>query len=693
MLLLFAACGPLSPPVDVEPPIAPEIEKQLVIHGDTRIDFYYWMNDRENPEVIEYLTAENAYREAMMTHTEDLQETLFSEMQGRMPQDDESAPFLRNGYYYYTRYEAGNEYPLYCRKKGSLDAPEEILLDVNELAAPYSFYNLGSYGVSDDNRMLAFSADTVGRRQNALMLKDLETGAITRTGIQNIGGEVVWAADNQTLFFSTINPVTLRNDRINRYNIKKGGDPEAVYFEKDDTFRTWVSRSKDGRFLMINVSSTLSNETWILDAANPEGSFQVFQARQPDLRYKVFPYKDRFFVLTNLNAQNFRLMETPVNATNRTNWREKIPHRTDVLLEGVEVFDDFLVLQERSMGLRQMRILHHGSGQEHYLVFEEEAYTASISVNAEMASNTLRYNYTSLTTPNSTYDYDMVSRESLLVKQQQVLGGFAPSDYETRRLYAPARDGVEVPLTIVYRKGMEADGQNPLLLYGYGSYGASADPRFNSNAISLIDRGFIYAIAHVRGGQDLGQQWYEEGKLLKKRNTFYDFIDCAKFLVENGYTKPELMFATGGSAGGLLVGAVVNMEPDLFKGVIAGVPFVDVVTTMLDETIPLTTSEYDEWGNPNIEVYYNYMLSYSPYDNVISQAYPNLYITSGLHDSQVQYFEPTKWVAKLRQYHTGDQVIYLDTNMEAGHGGAPGRFMRLWELARQYAFILDLAGK
>ncbi len=687
---MLASCGPQSESHD--PPVAMQIEEMLISHGDTRIDFYYWMNDRTNPDVIAYLEAENEYLDAMMAHTEELQETLFEEMQARMPQDDESPPFLRNGYYYYTRFEAGAEYPIYCRKKGSLDAPEEILIDVNKLAEPYPYFGVRGYDISPDNRLMVFTYDTVGRRQFTIMVKDLETGEMNPTGIQNAGGDLAWAADNATFFFSTIDPVTLRYNRVHRYDIHGNGSPEEVYHESDESFRVGVSRSKDDRFLMLNIRSTLSSETRILETSNPAGSFRVFQPRQPDLLYRVFPYKDRFYVLTNLDAGNFRLMQASLSATFRNNWSEVIPHRSEVLLENIEVFDDFLVLQERSMGLRQLRIIDQGSGEEHYLAFDEEAYTANISVNAEMSSTILRYNYTSLTTPNSTYDYDMVNRSSTLVKQQEVLGGFDPADYETRRLYAPARDGVKVPLTIVYRKGMEKDGNNPLLLYGYGSYGSSADPRFNTNAISLLDRGFIYAIAHIRGGQDLGRQWYEDGKLLKKKNTFYDFIDCGKYLIDQAYTNPEVMFASGGSAGGLLVGAVVNMAPELFNGVIAAVPFVDVVTTMLDETIPLTTEEYDEWGNPNDPEYYHYMLSYSPYDNLSYQAYPNLYVTSGLHDSQVQYWEPTKWVAKLRQYNTGDGIILLDTNMEAGHGGASGRYRRLREVARQYAFILDLAG-
>ena len=673
--------------------MAEQIEKQLVMHGDTRIDPFYWMNDRENPAVIRYLEEENAYREAMMAHTASLQQTLFNEMRGRIKEDDTSAPYFNNGYYYYTRFETGQEYPIYCRKKGSLDAEEEVMLDVNELAEPHPYYRVGSFDVSLDNRLLAFTVDTVGRRQYTIMVKDLQSGEITPTGISEAGGDVTWAADHATLFFTSIDPHTLRYERINRYNIHLGGTPEEVYYEEDDTYYyIGVSRSKDDRFLMINSNSTLSNETWLLEANNPTGSFRVFQPRQHDLRYSVHPYKDKFYVLTNDQALNFRLMETPLAATGKSSWREVIAHRDDVLLERIEVFNDFLVVQERSRGLQQMRIRQQSTGQEHYLEFAEEAYFAGISINREMESQLLRYSYTSLTTPASTYDYDMVSRENTLIKQQEVLGGFSSDDYETRRLYVTARDGVEVPLTIVYRKGMQQDGSNPLLLYGYGSYGASANPWFNSNAISLLDRGFIYAIAHVRGGQDLGRHWYEDGKLLRKKNTFYDFIDVAQYLVDEHYTDPSLLFGSGGSAGGLLVGAVANMAPDLFKGIIAAVPFVDVVTTMLDETIPLTTAEWDEWGNPKDKEYYDYMLSYSPYDNVVSQAYPSMYITSGLHDSQVQYWEPTKWTARLRLHNTGDSVILLDTNMEAGHGGASGRFRRLEEIARQYAFMLDLVG-
>ncbi len=692
VIAMMASCGPVRETNGPEPPVAEKRPEELIMHGDTRIDNYYWMRHREDPEVIEYLHAENAYLESAMEHTEALQERLFNEMKERMPQDDQSAPFYDNGYYYYTRYEEGLEYPIYCRRPGSLDAEEEIILDVNELAEPHPFYRVGTYDISLDNRWMAFTADTVGRRQFTVLVKDLATGEIHDTGINNAGGDVSWAADNKTFFYTVIEPETLRYYRIYRYKMGEGAEPEMVYEEKDDTYYyIGVSRSKDDRYMMISANATLSNEIWFLDAESPEGEFQVFQPRQRDLRYRVWSYNGKFYVLTNDQAENWRLMETTEENTRMEQWQEIIPHREDVLLENIDVFDDYLVVQERERGLRQLQIINKVTRESHYVDFDEEAYTANIGVNREMSTPVLRFNYTSLTTPMTSYDYHMETREQTLVKQQEVLGGFEPEAYETRRYYAEARDGTEVPVTLVYREGITLDGTNPLLLYGYGSYGASADPRFNRNAISLLDRGFVYAIAHVRGGQEMGRHWYDDGKLLNKMNTFNDFIDCAEFLVDKGYTSPEHLFASGGSAGGLLIGAVVNERPDLFKGVIAGVPFVDVVTTMLDETIPLTTSEYDEWGNPNDPVYYEYMLSYSPYDNVREQEYPHMLVTSGLHDSQVQYWEPTKWVAKLRDYHTGDQKILLYTNMEAGHGGASGRFQRLREQARQYAFLIDLA--
>lgn len=693
MLLLsfMAGCGPGKQSETISPPLADVRPKELVMHGDTRIDPYYWLRDRENPDVIQYIEAENAYLDAVMAHTASFQEQLYNEMKGRIRQDDQSAPFFSNGYFYYIRYEAGSEYPIYCRIPAEPDAEEQVMLDVNELARPHPYYRVGSYDVSLDNRWLAFSVDTVGRRQYTIMVKDLATDEVITTGIRHAGGDVVWAADNQTLFFTAIDPETLRYDRIMRFNPWHDKTPMAVYEEKDETFYyIGVSRSKDDRYLMINATSTLSNEVWLLRADDPYGAFSVFQPRRRDLRYRVWSYNGKFYILTNYQALNFRLMETTPENSGINSWQEIIPHRAEVLLENIEIFDDFLVLQERYRGLRQMQIINKLTNESHYLPFHEEAYTAHIGINREMSTPIFRYSYTSLTTPLSTYDYNMENGETILVKQQEVLGDFDSADYVTRRYYVTSRDGVEVPLTLVYRKDLEQHGRNPLLLYAYGSYGASADPRFDINALSLLNRGFVYAIAHVRGGQELGRQWYEDGKLLKKWNTFNDFIDCAEFLVEQNYTKPDLLFARGVSAGGLLMGAIVNERPDLFKGVIAAVPFVDVVTTMLDESIPLTTAEYDEWGNPNVKKYYDYMLSYSPYDNVTQQAYPHLFVTSGLHDSQVQYWEPTKWVAKLRTHHTGDQKILLYTNMDAGHGGASGRFSRIRELAREYAFMLDL---
>lgn len=692
MISLFAGCKPRAPQWgEAEAPIAERILHEHIMHGDTRPDFYFWMRDRNNPAVIAYLEAENAYLKARMAPTERLQEELFTEMKGRIKQDAQSAPVFSNGYYYYSRFDVGSEYPIYYRRKGSMDAPEEILLNVKEMAASHPYFNLGSYDVSFDNQWVAFTVDTVGRRQFTIKLKNLQSGEIMHTGIANAAGNVVWAADNATFFYGTVDPRTLRFDRIMRYNFQTRNAPELVYFEADETFyHMGVSRTKDNRFITISINSTLSNETWILPANEPLGRFQVFQTRQRNVLYEVFPLGDKFYVLTNHEATNFRLMQTPIGSTSMQNWTEVVAHRPDVLLENIEVFDEFLVLQERTRGLRQIRIKHLPTGQEHYLPFEEEAYTASIGANAEMASQVLRFNYTSLTTPMSQFDYNMVTQEKTLVLQQEVLGGFDPANYETRRFFITARDGVEVPVTIVYRKGMAKDGNNPLLLHGYGSYGISMEPRFNSNLLSLLDRGFIYAQAHIRGGQELGRQWYEDGKLLNKRNTFYDFIDVADYLVAEQYTNSEVLFAMGGSAGGLLMGAVINMRPELFKGVIAAVPFVDVVTTMLDASIPLTTAEYDEWGNPNNKEFYEYMLSYSPYDNITAQAYPNLLVTSGLHDSQVQFWEPTKWVAKLRQYNTGDNKILLFTNLEAGHGGASGRWHRLREVAKEYAFLLNL---
>ena len=676
-----------------DPPRPEKRPIELTEHGDTRIDNYYWLNQRENPEVIAYLEAENAYLDEVMADTKELQEDIYNEIVGRIKQDDVSVPYLDNGYYYYTRFEEGGEYPVMCRKKGSLDAEEEVMLNVNKMARGYDYYQVGGTSVSPDNRWLAFGVDTVSRRKYTIYIKDLMTGEILHDKIPETTGSVAWANDNKTFFFTRKDPETLRSEKIYRYGLGgSDGSGELVFFEEDETFSTGVGRTKSGSYILISSYSTLSTEYRILDADMPEGSFSVFHPRESNLEYHIDHFMDHFYIRTNLNASNFKLMKTPVYATGKDNWIDVIPHREDVLLNGFTLFDRFLVVSETSKALPAIRIIPHDGSDEHYISFEEEAYTASISVNREFDTNILRYNYSSMTTPNSVYDYNMDTGERVLLKRDEVLGDFNPDNYFSERSFVTARDGAEVPVTMVYRKGMVRNGNNPALLYGYGSYGASMSPYFSSVRLSLLDRGFIYVIAHIRGGQEMGRQWYEDGKLLKKKNTFTDFIDCAEYLINEGYTSADYLFAQGGSAGGLLMGAVLNMRPDLFKGVIANVPWVDVVTTMLDASIPLTTSEYDEWGNPADKEYYDYMLSYSPYDNVVKQDYPAILITTGLHDSQVQYFEPAKWVAKLRDMKTDDNILIMHVNMEAGHGGVSGRFRRYKETALEYAFIFDQLG-
>lgn len=688
----MAACDTqLRRATGIEPPVAEKHPVELTIHGHTRIDNYYWLNERDNPDVIEYIEAENEYLAKMMSHTERLQDRLYTEMRGRIREDDQSVPYKENGYYYYTRYEEGSEYPVYCRRRGSMDAPEEIIIDANKKAKGHSFFMIRGVTMSPEHDAVAFAVDTVGRRLHTIYFKDLTTGEILDESISNVTPNLEWANDNKTVFYSRQDPQTLRSYQVYRYEINQPvHSAQLVYEEHDETFRSWVSKTKSKDFIIITSRSTVSTEQRIVRADNPHNSFRVIQPRQRDLEYRIDHAGDLFYVITNLNAPNYRLMTAPMDRTRKENWQEFIPHREDVLLEGIELFQDYIVVRERKEGLDHLLIINRTSEDEHYLDFGEPAYVAYISQNPEFHSKKLRYGYSSLTTPNSTYDYNMRSRERELLKQTEVIGDFDANDYVTERLYAEADDGTEIPISLVHRKGIKKDGTNPLLMYGYGSYGASMSPFFSSNRLSLLDRGFVYAIAHIRGGQEMGRQWYENGKLLNKRNTFTDFIACTETLHAKGYSSPEKTFAQGGSAGGLLMGAVVNMRPGLYKGIIASVPFVDVVTTMLDDSIPLTTEEYDEWGNPNDPEYYEYMLSYSPYDNVVPQEYPNMYITSGLHDSQVQYWEPTKWTAKLREHNTGDSIILLYTNMEAGHGGATGRFNTLHEVALQYAFLLDL---
>jgi oligopeptidase B len=677
----------------LQPPVAKIVPKTLEKHGDKRIDNYYWLNERENPEVIDYLNQENEYYQKSTAHTKPLQDDLFLEMKSRIKEDDSSVPYLYNGYYYITRFETGKDYPIYSRKKGSLEAKEEIMFDCNEIAKGQSYFNLSGISISEDNQWAAFGVDLVSRRQYTIQIKNLKTGEILPVKIENTTGGSTWAGDNKTLFYTRNDIQTLRSDKIYKHTLGTDASADVVVFhEKDDTFNTFVYKEKSKKYLVIGSSSTLTSEYQILEANNPNGNFRVFQKRTRGLEYSISFYGDSFYIVTNKDkATNFKLMKTPETATSSENWTDLIGHRKDVLLEGIDIFKDYLVVEERSNGLNKIQIRPWTGSGAYYLPFAIETYTASTTTNIDFDTEILRYGYQSMATPSSVIDFNMRTQEKKVLKEQEVLGGkFDKNNYIEERIWATATDGTKVPISIVYRKGIQKDGKNPFLLYAYGSYGSTMDPYFSSTRLSLLDRGFIYAIAHIRGGEDLGREWYENGKLLKKKNTFTDFVDCSKFVIAEKYTSPEHLYAEGGSAGGLLMGAIVNMAPELYNGVIAQVPFVDVITTMLDDTIPLTTGEYDEWGNPNEKKYYDYMLSYSPYDQVKAQAYPNLYVSTGLHDSQVQYWEPAKWVAKLRVLKTNDKQLFLDTNMDAGHGGASGRFEALKELAKEFAFLLDL---
>ena len=677
---------------------------EMTEHGNTRIDNYYWMRltddqksakkyDNQTAEVVEYIEDENSYLESNLSHTKNFQNNLFEEIVGRIEKDDESVPYFDNGYFYYSRYESGKEYAIHCRKKGSLDGQEEILLDENILADGFNYFAIGGRRVSPDNKWLAYGVDTLSRRIYEIHFKNLETGEVLETTIPNSSGSVAWANDNKTVFYTSKNETTLLGEKIWRH--KMGSDSsndELVYFEEDETFYNGVYRSKSGKFIIIYHRSTLVSDYQILNADNPNGSFKNFTKRGTEHEYSIDHYKDKFYIITNWKAKNNRLMETQDRNTDMSNWKEVIPHRKDVHLLGMEIFKNHLVLNERKNGLRSLRVINQKSGRDEYLDFGEATYTASISVNEEFNTNILRYTYTSMITPRSTYDYNMDSGTLDLMKQQKVVGGYDQSLYHSERIYAIARDGNKVPISMVYRKDMKKNVPQNLLLYAYGSYGSTRDPYFSSTRLSLLDRGFIYAIAHIRGGQIYGRQSYDDGKMLNKKNTFYDFIDAGKYLIEQKYTDSDHLFAEGGSAGGLLIGAVVNMEPGLWKGAIAAVPFVDVVTTMLDASIPLTSGEWDEWGDPREKEYYDYMLSYSPYDQIVDRNYPNLLVTSGFFDSQVQYWEPLKYVAKLRDNWQSNNKLYLHMNMDAGHGGKSGRFRRYREVALEYVFMFDLAG-
>ncbi len=694
-VFIFLSCKDSKPMSEIQPPIAKVKDTILEMHGDKRVDPYYWLNDRENPEVIAYLEQENSYYQQMTAHTKELQQTLFEEMKSRIKEDDSSVPYFYNGYYYQTKYEKGQEYPIYIRRKGTLTAKEEVLFNCNEMAKGKAYFQLGTMSVSPDNKLAAFATDVVSRRLYTIQIKNIETGEILADKIENANPNLVWAEDSKTIFYTTKNSKTLRSEKVWKHTIgQEAKADEMVFFEKDETFDVFVSKTKSKKYVLIGSNSTMTTEYQFLDANQPNGKFQVFQSRIRGLEYDIDHFDGNFYILTNhQKATNFKVMKTPENKTGVANWTNVIDHREDVLVEGIEIFKDYLVVEERSEGLNKIRIKKWDGTSDSYLPFESETYTASLGVNPDFNATTLRYSYQSLATPPSVMEYHMQTKEKKVLKEVEVLGGkFKKENYEEIRLWATATDGTKIPISIVYKKGIKLNGKNPLLQYAYGSYGYSMDARFDSDRLSLLDRGFVYAIAHIRGGEEMGRQWYEDGKLLKKKNTFTDFIDCSKFLIAQKYTSPEHLYAMGGSAGGLLMGAVINMNPELYHGVIAAVPFVDVVTTMLDDSIPLTTSEYDEWGNPNDKVYYDYMKSYSPYDNIQVKTYPNLLVTTGLHDSQVQYWEPAKWVAKLRTVKENKNLIFLDTNMDAGHGGASGRFESLKETAKEYAFLLDLAG-
>ncbi len=691
---------------DIKPPIADKVPKKLEKHGDVRIDNYYWMRlteeqkNTKNPDahtqkVLDYLNAENDYFDKKMAHTKQFREALFEEMKGRIKEDDESVPYKENGYFYITRYEIGGQYPIHSRKKGSLAAKEEILFDVNKMAKGHDFYALRGVSINPNNKIAAFAVDTVSRRQYTLQFKDLQTGKIYPDKIDNTTGSSTWAGDNKTVFYTKKDPVTLRSEKIYKHVLgTDASKDELVYHEKDDTFDTFVYKTKSKKYIVIGSYSTLTQEYQVLEADKPNGKLRMIQPRIRGLEYSIFHYGNDFYILTNKDgATNFKLMKTPEDKTTVENWVDVIPHREDTLLEDVSIFKDYLVLEERTNGLNKIRVKRWDGAVDYYLPFDEETYAVGVYSNPEFDTDIIRYGYQSFTTPSSVIDFNMKDKSKEIKKEQEVLGGkFDKNNYKSERVWATARDGKKVAISLVYRKDTKLDESTPLLLYAYGSYGYTIPDNFSTTRLSLLDRGFVYALAHIRGSQYLGRQWYEDGKLFHKKNTFTDFIDCGKYLVEKKYTSPKHLYAMGGSAGGLLMGAVVNMNPELFNGVVAAVPFVDVMTTMLDESIPLTTSEYDEWGNPNQKEYYDYMLSYSPYDNVEKKGYPNMLVTTGLHDSQVQYYEPAKWVAKLREYKTDTNVLLLHTNMEAGHGGASGRFNALKETAIDYTFLLDLEG-
>jgi len=692
-LVAFAACAVLScgRRLETAPPIAKVEPKIDTMFGVEMVDNYFWLRDetRSRSEVLDYLNAENAYTEAVMHHTEPLQETLYNEMVGRIKETDLSVPVKRDDYYYYARTEEGKQYNIYCRKKGGLEAAEEILLDVNQLGEGYEYFDLGTYAISPDHKLLAYSSDTAGNERYTLRIKNLETGELYPDVISDISGSAEWANNNMTLFY-TVPDEAWRPYMLYRHTLGQEAADLLIYHETDSAFWMDIRKTYSLEYLMIAVGSQTSSEFRYLDADQPFGEFRMIQPREPKHEYEVYDHDDNFYIVTNDQARNFRLMQAPISSPAKSNWREMIPHRDSVKLDGLVMFKDYMVLYERANGFHQLRVMDFASSDIHRIEMPEPVFDCYPGDNADYRSGKLRFVYTSLTTPRSVYDYDMQTRERELKKQQEVLGGYDATQYQSERIYATAEDGARIPISLVYKKGMIRDGTNPLYLMGYGAYGISMDPHFSSNRLSLLDRGFIYAAAHVRGGGEMGRYWYEDGRLLNKKHTFTDFIACGEYLIEQKYTSHDKLVIDGGSAGGLLIGAVVNMAPDLCEVAVADVPFVDVMNTMLDASIPLTVIEYDEWGNPNEKEYFDYMLSYSPYDNVEAKAYPDILITASLNDTRVQYWEPAKWTAKLRAIKTDSNRLLLKTNMGAGHGGASGRYDYLKEIAFEYAFILDV---
>ena len=694
-MFVISCNNEIKPPLknSIIPPVADKIPVSFKKFNDIRIDDYYWLKERENPEVIDYLERENDYYEKMTSHTLDLQNKLFKEIKDKIKEDDESVPYFLNGYWYKTKYKEGLDYPVYTRFKDSLNNKEEILFDCNELAKKHDYFNLSNFQISPDNKIVAFSTDVVSRRLYSVQFKNLVTGKVYSDKIINSSGSFAWANDNYTLFYTSRDVNTLRNDKIFKHVLNTDYEnDELVYFEKDETFYTNVSKSKSKKFIIISSFSTLTSEFQFLPADNINESFKLFNKRKRGVEYSINHYDDHFYIITNKDkAYNYKLMKTKISETSSENWTDVVEHRKNVLIEGIDIFKDHLVVSERVDGLNRINIKKWDDSENYFLNFDNETFSSNTTTNLDFNSKKLKYAYNSLNEPYSVIEFDMITKEKTILKQHKVLDkNFSKDNYVTERIWADSQDGNQIPISLIYKKGIKRDGSNPLLIYGYGSYGNTIDPSFSISRLSLLDRGFIYAISHVRGSEYLGRDWYENGKLLNKKNSFNDFVDSTKFLISEGYTSPEHCYAYGGSAGGLLMGAVINMAPELYNGVIAAVPFVDVITTMLDETIPLTTSEYDEWGNPNQKEYYEYMMSYSPYDNVSKLKYPNLLVTTGLHDSQVQYWEPAKWVAKLRDYKQDQNYLFLNTNMETGHGGSSGRFEAIKDLAKEYAFLFDL---